>query len=76
MAEILMYNVNMFVVVDETGKDKHDSIRRYGYAVQGTTPQSILQLSRGDRISTVAAISCTGLVSFDPFTETVQGDEV
>ena len=69
VAEILMHNVNMFVFADETGKDKRDSLRRYGYAVQGTTPQSRLQLSRGDRISNIAAISCTGLVGFDTYTE-------
>ena len=38
IAEISMYNVNMLVFADETGKDAQDSIRRYGYAVQGQTP--------------------------------------
>ena len=60
-----MYNVNMLVFADETGKDARDSIRRYGYAVQGQTPQSTVRLTRGERTSVIAAISCTGLIGYD-----------
>ena len=30
IAEMSMYNVNMLVFADETGKDERDCIRRYG----------------------------------------------
>jgi len=53
----------MLVLADESEKDRYDSIRRYGYAVQGNTPQSTL------RIPTLAVIPCSRLVGFDTFTE-------
>jgi len=56
LAEISMYNTNMLVFADETGKDSRDSIRRYGYAVQGEVAQSAITMTRGTRISTIAAM--------------------
>ena len=75
IAEMSMYNVNMLVFADETGKDARDCISRYGYAVQGQTPQSALRLTRGQRTSVIAAISCIGLIGYDEFTGNVRGDE-
>ena len=75
LAEISMYNANMFVFADETGKDLRDSIRRYGYAIQGQVPQVSVTLARGTRISTIAAISCSGLLGYEKFTGSVRGDE-
>ncbi|XP_065908769.1 uncharacterized protein [Dysidea avara] len=75
LAEISMYNTNMLVFADETGKDSRDSIRRYGYAIRGEVPHSTITLTRGTRISTIAAISCSGLICYDKFTGNVSGDE-
>ena len=75
IAEISMYNANMLVFADETGKDTRDCIRRFGYAVQGQTPQSSLRLTRGERTSVIAAISHTGIVGYETFTGTVKDDE-
>ena len=51
VAEIFRYNANMLVFADETGKDKHDSIRRYGYATQGKTPVITPTCKRGEDIN-------------------------
>jgi len=75
LAEISMYNTNMLVFADETGKDSRDSIRRYGYAVQGEVAQSAITMTRGTRISTIAAISCSGLIGYEKYTGNVSGDE-
>ena len=56
-----MYDVNILVFADETGKDTQDSIRRYGFAVSGQVPQSRLRLARGERTLVIAAISSSGL---------------
>jgi len=61
----------MLVFADETGKDKRDCVRKFGYAVQGQTPLSSLRLTRGERTSVIAAISCTGIVGYETFTGTV-----
>ena len=64
-----------FVVVDETGKDLRDFIRRYSYAIQGQVPQTSTILARGTRISKIAAISCSGLIGYEQFTGSVRGNE-
>ena len=38
---------NQFVWVDETGSDKRDHVRRYGYSIRGTTP--VTQTFQGDK---------------------------
>ena len=52
----------MLDFVDETGKDSRDSITRYGYAVQSEVAQSAITMTRGTRISTIAALTCSGLI--------------
>ena len=59
MAEIPLYDPSMFIFVDEMGSDKRNSLRRYGYALRGLTPRTYSFLSRGRRISAIAAITTT-----------------
>ena len=47
---------NMFVWVDETGSDKRDNIRKYGYALRGVTPTYKRLLARGQRINALAVL--------------------
>ena len=75
IAEIVMYNMNMLVFADEIRKDSQDSIRRYGYAVNGQVPQSRLKLARGERTSVIAAISSSGLVGYETYIGSVRDDE-
>ncbi len=35
VAEVTLYTPNMFVFVDETGSDRRDGMRRFGYALRG-----------------------------------------
>ena len=35
MAEVLQYNMDMFVFVDEIGSDRRDQARKFGYAIRG-----------------------------------------
>lgn len=59
----------MFVFVDETGSDARDMLRQYGYAIRGERTQVHRFLIRGRRVSSIAAISSSGLIdvhySFD-----------
>ena len=50
---IANFNVNMFVWLDETGTDKRDQFRKYGYALKGVTPTYQRFLSRGERINAI-----------------------
>ena len=62
MAQTFLFNREMFVWVDETGTDKRDQLRKYGYALRGTTPVYHRFLSRGDRINAITAITSSGLL--------------
>ena len=35
LEEVQMYNVDMFVYVDEIGSDRSDSMRKFGYVLRG-----------------------------------------
>ena len=74
MADIFAYKKGMFVFIDETGSDRRDHIRRFGYALRGEAPVYHRLLARGRRISTIAAISCDGLLECELVTGTVNGD--
>ena len=74
MAEVLQYPRNFFVWVDETGSDNRDQICKFGYALRGLPPVYHRLLVRGIRMSTIAAIGCEGLVTFEMITGTTNGE--
>ena len=55
----------MFVWIDETGCDKKDLMRKYGYAMRGERAVRNQFLVRGKRVNAIAAISSQGLVAVD-----------
>ena len=75
MIEAFNYRKEMFVFVDETGSDKRDHTRKFGYALKGESPVYHRWLVRGQRISAIAAICCDGLVAYDLTTGTVNGEQ-
>ena len=61
MAQTFLFKREMFVWVDETGTDKRDQLRKYGYALRGTTPVYHRFLSRRDRVWNCVGIPSTNL---------------
>ncbi len=55
----------MLVFIDETGSDKCDCMRRYGYSLRGTPAISRKLLARGQLVSAIAGMSCDGVLSHD-----------
>ena len=47
IAEMMQFNTDMFVFVDETGSDRRNSIRKFGYGLKGIPPVSYVFLARG-----------------------------
>ena len=47
----------MLIFVDETGSDRRDSMRRFGYSLRGQRCTTKKLLVRGQRVSAVAALS-------------------
>ena len=75
-AEILLFNsVDKFVWADETGSDRRDQIRKFGYSLRGESPVYRRLLSRGERISTIGAICTDGLVAYKFVKGTVNGEK-
>ena len=73
MANVLCYN-NMFVWIDESGSDRRDQARKFGYAIRGVVPVYQRWLARGKRVSVIAAMCSDGLVDFELFTGTCDGE--
>lgn len=71
MAHALQFPRNFFVWVDETGSDRRDQIRKFGYALKGLTPIYHRLLVRGSRVSSIAAMCSEGVVDYELTDSTV-----
>lgn len=74
MAEISMYDPSMLVWVDETGCDRRNSMRKYGYSVRGLPPRQYQLLIRGVRYSGIAVMSQEGVQDVQFVEGSVNGD--
>ena len=71
MAEMSLFSSNQLVWIDETGCRNKDCVRAAGYALRGMTPVRTRFLTRGQRVSCVAAVACDGLVAVEMTRDTV-----
>ena len=69
-----MYESHMFVFLDETGADRRNMLRKYGYSIRGKPAQRHTWLVRGERVSGIAIISVRGLLDVSVVKGTVDGD--
>ena len=69
-----MYTPEMFVFVDETGADRRNTPRKYGYSMRGRPALNHSFLIRGERISATACISLHGLLNVKTFERTSNND--
>ena len=75
IANALLYAMEMFVFLDETGCDNKSFMRKYGYAISGETPVCHRLLVRGKRYSAIAAIATDGLVAIsEPTSSTIDSE--
>ena len=70
-AQCSLFDPDMFVFVDETGSDHRDHIRKYGYALRGSTPESTRQFGRGQRTNSIVGIATDGVVALEMTTSSV-----
>ena len=73
-AEVSMYNSDMFLFVDETGCDRKNAARKFGYSLRGFPAKSFRFFSRGKRISTIGLMSTTTFLDCYTTEGTVDGD--
>ena len=74
ISDVSVYSKDMLVFVDETGADRRNTLRKYGYSLRGKTPRSYELLIRGERVSAVACMSCEGLLDVKTVRGTTNGD--
>ena len=67
---VYKYHPEFFVFVDETGTDRRDCIRKHGYSLQGKPAVSSKLLVRGQRVSAIVGMSCSGILDFHTSTGT------
>ena len=75
MAEISIYEPSMLVFIDETGCDRRNTIRKYGYSFRGMPVQDKRLLVRGIRYSTIPVMSMSGIHDVYLVEGTVNGDK-
>lgn len=73
-AEISVYNTDMLIFLDETGCDRRNSLRKFGYSVRGKPARCAKLLSRGRRYSAIAIMSTSELIDCYIAADTVDGD--
>lgn len=74
MAKVSMYDPAMLVWVDESGCDRRDTIRKYGYGMKGIAPRKNTLLVRGKRYSAIPIMSQEGIHDVCLHEGTVNGD--
>ena len=57
ISDVSVYSRDMLVFVDETGADRRNKMRRYGYSLRGKPLRNHALLVRGECISAIACIS-------------------
>ena len=61
MAEVSVYDPNMLIWIDESGCDRRNSTRKYGYSIRGIRPVDHRILIRGTRYSAIPVMSVGGI---------------
>lgn len=74
MAEVSGYHPDMFIWVDETGSDKRNSIRSYGYALRGMRPVCHHLRVGSRRISAIPVMTTRGIEDVYTTTNSVNGE--
>lgn len=75
MAEISAFDPNMLIGIDETGSDRHNEIRKYGYSLKGKPARTFQLRIGGKRLSAIPIMTTNGLEDVYITTGSVNGDE-
>ena len=74
IADMSFYKKEMLVWVDESGCDKRNLLRKFGYSLRGERTICPRLLVRGTRISAVAALCWNGLLGVELTTDSMNGE--
>ena len=74
VSDVSLYKPEMLIFLDETGSDRRDCIRKYGYSLRGKPLVTHRLLVRGQRISAIAFMSYNGILDCKTVNHSVNGD--
>ena len=75
MAEISVYDPSMLIWIDESGCDRRNTIRKYGYSLKGHPLNDYRLLVRGIRYSVIPIISMNGILDLYITSGTINGEK-
>jgi len=75
MTDVQLYKCEQFVLIDESGCDRRDNVRKFGYAMRGECPVYHHFLHRGRRVSVIAALCTDGVIAVEFIMGTVNRDK-
>ena len=75
MADIFIYDPQMLVWLDETGCDRSNTLRKYGYSLRGIPVCDHHLLVRGKRYSAIPVMSLDGIHDVYVTEGTVNGEK-
>ena len=76
MEEMRYFRANIMIVwLDETGSDRRNARRRYGYHLRGMTPVDFRLTVHGIRLSSVGIMSVRGIEDVDTYEGNINGDK-
>ena len=74
-AEFSAFEPSMMLWVDESGCDRRNALRKYGYGIRGQPPQEHTLILRGKRYSAIGILSTEGVEDVYITDGTVDGDK-
>ena len=74
MAEVSAFDPSMLVWIDETGSDRRNEIRKYGYSLRGTRACDYQLRVGGKHISAIPVMTTNGIEDVFVTTGSVNGD--
>ena len=74
LLEVSIYVSKFLIFIDETGCDRRNTLRKYGYGLRGKPVRCHKLLVRGERISVIAAMTVEGILELKVVHGTVDGD--
>ena len=63
MFDTSIFSSEMFVFLDESGSDRRDALRRYGYSLRGMPAKALSMFPRGNHFSAIAAMCSEGVLA-------------
>ena len=74
LVDISAYNPETLIFLDETGADRRNYLRKFGYSVRGLPIKQYALFWRGQHVSAIAAMTVRGILDIYVTSGSVNGD--